>query len=340
MPRLRRSDLSSTGLTRRRSGKGWTLLDADGRVVRDPDVRARVAALAIPPAWRDVWICPDDRGHIQATGIDAAGRRQYRYHDAWQRQRARAKFADMETFARALPALREEVARDLAADGPVRDRVLAAMVRLLDMGFFRIGCEDYAERNGTFGLATMRREHVTVQDDAIIFDYSAKHGLRRVQHVVDAEVAELVRTLKRRRGGGEELFAFKVPPARAWYDVKSAHVNAYLKERSGIDISAKDFRTWGATVLCAVALAVAEAGPDAPRVTRKRVQAQAIKEVARYLGNTPAVCRSSYVDPRVLDRHAAGVTIGGVLKELGEEPDAGPVPAAIEAAVLDLLAGG
>jgi DNA topoisomerase IB len=339
VPRLRRSDLSTAGLTRRRRGKGFEILDAGGRPVRDAEVRARVAALAIPPAWRDVWICPDERGHIQATGVDAAGRRQYRYHDAWSRQRARRKFADMEAFARALPGLREAVREDLAAEGPDRDRVLAAMVRLLDLGFFRIGCEDYAERNGTFGLATMRREHVHLVDDAIVFDYPAKHGRRRVQHVVDADVAELVRLLKRRRGGGEELFAFKQPPARGWLDVKSGHVNAYLQERSGLEISAKDFRTWGATVLCAVALAVAEAGPAAPRVTRKRVQAQAIKEVSRYLGNTPAVCRSSYVDPRVLDRHAAGTTIVATLEELGSEPEEGPVPEAVERAVLDLLTG-
>jgi DNA topoisomerase IB len=311
------------------------LLDKQGRTVRDPDTRLRVSALAIPPAWEDVWISPDPLGHIQATGVDAAGRLQYRYHDAWHVQRARVKFADMEEFAAALPALRVKVADDLAASGMPRERVLAAMVRLLDRGFFRIGCEDYAVTNGSYGLATMLREHVTSDGDALVFDYPAKSGRRRLQQVVDADVAEVVRTLRRRRSGGEELFAFK--DDRRWVDVRSDDVNAYLKQRIGLDASAKDFRTWGATVLCAVALGVAEAVPGRRTATIKRIQAQAIREVARYLGNTPAVCRASYVDPRVLDRHAAGDTIGAALKHLGEEPDAGPVPEAVERAVLRLL---
>jgi DNA topoisomerase IB len=331
VPRLRRSDLSTPGLTRRRRGRGFELLDASGRTVRDPDRRLRVAALAIPPAWQDVWISPDPRGHIQATGVDAAGRRQYRYHDDWHAQRARVKFAEMEEFAAALPALRGRVADDLDGAAMSREQVLAAMVRLLDRGFFRIGCEDYAVTNGSYGLATMLREHVAVYGDALVFDYPAKSGRRRLQQVIDADVAEIVRVLRRRRSGAE-LFAYKA--GRRWADVRSDEVNAYLKDRSGLDISAKDFRTWGATVLCAVALAVAERGR--PR-SRKAVQVQAIREVARYLGNTPAVCRSSYVDPRVLDRHAAGDTIAPALRHLGEEPEAGPVPEAVEQAVLRLL---
>ncbi len=340
MPRLRRSDLEAPGWTRRRRGRGFALLDSAGEPISDQAARDRVAALVIPPAWKDVWISPDPLGHVQATGIDAAGRRQYRYHDAWHVQRARRKFSEMEAFAAVLPSLREEVAADLATDGMPRDRAVAAMVRLLDVGFFRIGCEDYAERNGTYGLATMLREHVVVDGDGLVFDFPAKHARRRVQQVVDADVAEIVMTLKRRRGGGPELFAFK--QARTWCDVRSSHVNAYLKERTGADISAKDFRTWGATVLCAVSLGVAEAVPAPARAkrkaSRKSIQARAIKEVARYLGNTPAVCRGSYVDPRVLDRHSNGDTIARTLQELGEVPDAGAVPAAIEAAVLRLLA--
>lgn len=335
MPRLRRADLSAPGLTRRRRGKGFELRDAEGRTVTDPDVRARVAALAIPPAWKDVWICPDERGHVQATGIDAAGRRQYRYHDVWHEQRARAKFSDMEEFAATLPRLREHVERDLALDGPQRDRVLAAMVRLLDVGFFRIGCEDYAERNATYGLATMLKEHVVTDGDALVFDFPAKHGRRRVQQVVDPDVAEIVRTLRRRRGGGTELFAYR--NGRGWVDVRSGQLNEYLKDRTGRDVSAKDFRTWGATVLCAISLAVLESAPGKRRASRKRIQVLAINEVSRYLGNTPAVCRSSYVDPRVLDRHMAGDTIVRALRELGEPPEAGPVPASIEQAVLRLL---
>jgi DNA topoisomerase-1 len=334
VPRLRRSDPSTPGLTRRRRGRGFELLDPRERTVRDPDTRLRVADLAIPPAWEDVWICADPLGHIQATGIDAAGRRQYRYHDAWHEQRARAKFTEMEEFAAGLPGLRARVGEDLEADGLTRERVLAAMVRLLDLGFFRIGCEDYAVTNGSYGLATMLREHVAVDGDALAFDYPAKSGQRRLQQVVDGDVAEVVRVLRRRRAGAE-LFAFK--DGRRWVDVRSADVNAYLKDRSGLDVSAKDFRTWGATVLCAVALAVADSAQGGRRATRKRVQAQAIREVARYLGNTPAVCRGSYVDPRVLDRHAAGDTIAPALKHLGDEPTAGPLPEPVERAVLRLL---
>jgi DNA topoisomerase IB len=338
VPRLRRADLSAPGYTRRRRGRGFELLDPQGRTVRDAELRTRVAALAIPPAWTDVWICADERGHVQATGVDAAGRRQYRYHDAWHVQRARAKFADMEEFAARLPVLRERVGEDIAGDGAEPERILAAMTRLLDVGFFRIGCEDYAERNGTYGLATMLREHVVTDGDALVFDFPAKHGRRRVQQVVDPEVAEIVRMLRRRRGGGPELFAFKADGR--WCDVKSGQLNAYLKDRSGHDASAKDFRTWGATVLCAVALGVAELAPAKRRATRKRLQVQAIAEVARYLGNTPAVARGSYIDPRVLDRHAAGDTIARALQDLGDPPEAGPVPASIEAAVLRLLGRG
>jgi DNA topoisomerase-1 len=345
VPRLRRSDPHSPGVTRRRCGRGFRLLDADGQPLKDAELRLRVQALAIPPAWVDVWICPDERGHIQATGVDAAGRRQYRYHDDWHTQRARRKFREMEAFAAALPALREAVAADLAADDPLsRDRVLAAMVRLLDLGFFRIGGEGYAEQNGTYGLATMRKDHAVVAGDALVFDFPAKSGQRRVQQVVDPLVAELVQTLRRRRGGGEELFAYK--EGRLWRDVKSVQLNLYLKDRTGLEVSAKDFRTWGATVLCAVSLAVAESAPPGPRrrggtaAARKRVQVQAIREVARYLGNTPAVCRGSYIDPRVLDRHSSGETIKGALDALGDAPDAGPVPAAVEQAVLELISPG
>jgi DNA topoisomerase IB len=240
----------------------------------------------------------------------------------------------MEEFAAALPALRERVAGDLDGEGFERERVLAAMVRLLDVGFFRIGGEDYAERNNSYGLATMLREHVTVDGEALIFDYPAKSAQRRLHQVVDADIAELVRGLRRRRGGGPELFAYK--DGRRWADVRSTDVNVYIKDRSGLDVSAKDFRTWGATVLCAVALAVAESAPGR-RSSRKRVQVRAIGEVARYLGNTPAVCRGSYIDPRVLDRHAAGDTIAPVLKHLGDEPLDGPLPAPIDRAVLRLL---
>ena len=297
----------------------------------------RIRELAIPPAWEEVWICPYPMGHIQATGNDAAGRKQYRYHDRWRERRDREKFESMVEFACALPRLRRRVKRDLALEGMPRNRALACATRLLDLGFFRIGSEDYAEENDTYGIATMQRRHVTVEDDLVVFNYEAKGRQRRVQTIEDPMTAEIVGELKRRRGGGDDLLAFK--DGRRWADLKSPDINRYVKEAAGGDFSAKDFRTWGATVLAAVALAVS--GPAAKtKTSRKRAKSRAIKEVARYLGNTPAVCRASYIDPRVFDRFDGGLTIGGVLPELLE--DTGPWPdlqGTVEEAVVDLIAG-
>ena len=337
MPRLRRSDPGAPGLTRRRRGKGWELRDPDGALVTDPETIARVNALVIPPAWKDVWICRDPQGHVQATGTDARGRRQYRYHPDWSLQRARRKFDDMLAFARVLPVLRERLQEDLDRPRLDAQRVLACTVRLLDRGFFRIGCEDYAEKNKTYGLATMRKEHVRVlEDGAILFDFPAKHGLRQVKHVVDPVSADIIGTLRRRRGGGPELLAYR--EGRGWKDIRSEHINTYLKARTGLDVSAKDFRTWNATVLAAKAVAVA--GPAwRTKTGRHRAEVRAVKEVAHYLGNTPAVARSSYIDPRVFDRFAAGITIAGALGEVEDDPsDAlGIHPPAVEAAVIDLI---
>jgi DNA topoisomerase I len=336
MTRLRRVDCSGTGIQRRRRGKGFEYLDEDGRRITEPVVLERIRELAIPPAWEDVWICPYPMGHIQATGLDAAGRKQYRYHDRWRERRDAEKFESMIRFARSLPKLRRRVAKDLALDGMPRDKVLACAARLLDLGFFRIGSEDYAEENDTYGIATMQKRHVTVSGDEVTFDYEAKGGQRRLQTIGDPEVAELVRALKQRRGGGDELLAYKV--GRRWVDVKSPDVNQYVKEAAGEEFSAKDFRTWSGTVLAAVALAVS--GPaHGSKTSRKRAKARAVKEVARYLGNTPTVARTSYIDPRVFDRFDGGLTIAGVLPELVEDTAAWPdLRGAIEEAVLDLLA--
>jgi DNA topoisomerase-1 len=334
--RLRRVDCSGPGIRRRRRGKGFEYLDEEGRRVREPSVIERIRALAIPPAWEDVWICPYPMGHIQATGVDVAGRKQYRYHDLWRERRDREKFESMEEFARALPGLRERVERDLAVEGMPRERVLACAGRLLDRGFFRIGSEDYAEENDTYGIATMQKRHVTVSADEVTFDYEAKGGQRRVQAIGDPVVADIVRILKRRRGGGGELLAYRA--GRRWVDVKSPDINEYVKDAAGGDFSAKDFRTWSGTVLAAVALAVS-APAAGSKTSRKRAKTRAVKEVARYLGNTPAVCRASYIDPRVFDRFDGGVTIGGVLPELIEDTAAWPdVQGTVEEAVLDLLA--
>ena len=296
----------------------------------------RIRELAVPPAWEDVWICPWPMGHIQATGTDAAGRKQYRYHDRWRERRDAQKFEEMIDFARALPRLRGRVAKDIRRRGMPREKVLAAAMRLLDRGFFRIGSENYAEENETYGIATMGKRHVTVTGDRVTFDYEAKGGQRRVQSIDDREIADIARTLKTRRGGGEELLAYK--EGGRWVDLKSVDINAYLKQAAGGDFSAKDFRTWSGTVLAAVALAVAGMA-SGTKTARKRAKARAVREVARYLGNTPAVCRASYIDPRVFDRFDGGLTIGGALPELAEDTAPWPeVQRSVEEAVLDLIA--
>jgi DNA topoisomerase IB len=335
--RLRRADVTVPGLTRRRRGRGFSYLDPDGEVVRDEEVLARIAELAIPPAWTDVWICPYPGGHIQATGIDAAGRKQYLYHDAWRVRRDQEKFDEMLGFAKTLPRMRERVEHDLeGADDLGAERVLACAVRLLDRGFFRIGSEDYAVTNETYGLATMRKAHVRLDGETIRFDYPAKHGKRRVQSVVDPEVAVVVEALKRRRSGGPELLAYK--RGGRWVDVKSGDINAYIKQATGRDHSAKDFRTWGATVLASVGVAVAGRAART-KTARQRVVTRAVKEVAHYLGNTPAVARASYIDPRVFDRYQDGLTIAGVLEQLGADPDDTAIQGPVEEAVIDLIEG-
>lgn len=330
--------MDGEGLSRRRRGRGFSYHWPDGSQVGEAETLARISALAIPPAWEEVWICPWPNGHIQAVGTDARGRRQYRYHDEWRRQRDRQKFERVVDFARALPGLRAAVAEDLTRSDMGRDRVLAAAVRLLDLGFFRIGGEDYAEENHSFGLATLLKSHVRVQGETLVFDYTAKSGRRRVQAVADPEVLAVVGTLRRRRGGGPELLAWQ--DGRRWVDVRSEDINAYIKDRSGGDFTAKDFRTWSATVLAAVALAVSWPVSGSPSA-RKRAEARAMKEVAGYLGNTPAVCRRAYIDPRVVDRFRGGEGIRGALDTMGAGAEEGQ-PAtrgAVEAAVVDLLEG-
>jgi len=337
MPRLRRSDCASPGITRRRRGKGFEYLDENGERIDDADTIGRVRSLAIPPAWGEVWICSDPHGHIQATGVDARGRKQYRYHDSWRERRDREKFDSMVDFAQALPKLREQVEEDLRRRKLSRERVLACAVRLLDRGFFRIGSESYAEENETYGLATMRKRHVKVDGDTVVFDYEAKGGQRRVQVVGDRSIAGLVKTLRGRRGGGHELLAYR--NGDSWRDVRSDDINDYIKAAIGDGHSAKDFRTWNATVLAAVVLAASARERDlATKGARARAKRDAVKQVASYLGNTPAVCRASYIDPRVFDRFDGGLTVGGVFERLPEDPADWPeVQGPVEEAVLDLL---
>jgi DNA topoisomerase I len=335
VPRLRRVDCSTPGIVRRRRGRGFEYLDADGNRIDDEEALARIRELVIPPAWKDVWICPHPLGHIQAVGTDVAGRRQYLYHQRWRDRRDQEKFDEMIRFARALPDLRRAAAADLRKRRMTRERVLACAVRLLDRGFFRVGGEDYAEANQTYGLATIQKRHVEVGPGGVItFDYPAKGGKRRIQSVVDRDVCRVVRALKARRGG-KELLAYR--NHAGWADVRSEDINDYIKEVTEDGFSAKDFRTWNATVLAAVALAVSGRAAVS-RTARARAIARAVKEVAHYLGNTPAVCRASYIDPRVFDRYRDGYTIGGALEELGDVEFGEPATqGAIEEAVLDLL---
>jgi DNA topoisomerase I len=343
IPRLRRSNCAAPGIARRRRGRGFEYLDPDGERVEDPEVLERIAELVIPPAWRDVWVCMDPLGHLQATGVDAAGRKQYLYHAHWRAHRDRRKFDSMVAFGSALPRLRRRVMRDLRLRGGDRRieiaqltdrRVLALAVRLLDLGFFRIGSEDYAERNDSYGLTTMLREHVTVGKREVIFDFPAKSGQRRVQTIADPEVLAMLAALKRRRTGSQ-LLAYR--SADGWRELSAEEVNAYLKRCSGGDFTAKDFRTWNATVLAAVALAGAE---ETQRwAGREREVKRAIETVAAYLGNTPAVCRASYVDPRVIDRFQAGVTIASAIGRVGPDLGKPRIRARLEGAVLELLEG-
>jgi DNA topoisomerase I len=312
MARLRRSDCSAPGIHRRGRGRGFEYLDETGERITDAETIERLAELRIPPAWAEVWICSDPMGHLQATGLDAAGRKQYLYHQRWRERRDQEKFDRMLEFARALPRLRRHVAVDLDRTGLDRDRVLAAAVRLLDRGFFRIGGEDYAERNETYGLATMQRRHVRIEGDEIVFDYEAKGGQRRIQSITDPEVLAVIEPLRRRRTG-EDLLAHR--NGRRWIDLRSEDINAYVKEAAAGDYSAKDFRTWNATVLAAFALAAMGPVPAA-KTTRKRRINDAVKGVAAFLGNTPAVCRQSYIDPRIFDRYRDGQTIRASARRL------------------------
>ncbi|MFC5379237.1 DNA topoisomerase IB [Aquipuribacter nitratireducens] len=347
MPRLRRATPSEPGLTRRRAGRGWVYLDADGRKVDDPAVVARCRELVIPPAWSDVWICPWPNGHLQAVGTDDAGRRQYLYHPQWRAARDEAKHQRVLDIAARLPEARRAVATHLARGDMSREHVLAAAFRLLDLGLFRVGGESYAADNGSFGLATLRRDHVRVSAEGIVFDYRAKHGQRRRLVLQDEACAEVVRTLKRRRDSSEELLAWRVRDGgrTRWRDVTSGDVNDFVQEVVGPDTTAKDFRTWHATVLAARSLADAGPAEELSRTRRTRTVAGVMREVAEHLGNTPAVARSSYVDPRVVDLWEDGVSIAPVVAALGAEGSADVAPGertqdaqdALERSVLELL---
>jgi DNA topoisomerase IB len=315
---------------------GFVYRDLGGSQITDPETLARIRTLAIPPAWQEVWICPDPFGHLQATGVDAAGRRQYLYHELWREQRDHLKFEHVERFARALPEMRKRLLATMG-DGHALDRarVLACAVRLLDVGMFRIGSDVYEKEDGHLGLSTLGRTNVSITAHGVVFDYIAKEGLRQVHTVHDARCVEIVSALKRRRGGGAHLFAFR--EAAAWHPVHAHLINEYLKGLIGASFSAKNFRTWNGTLLAAVSLATKAPDARSDRA-RQRAIAEATRDVAQVLGNTPAVARSSYIDPRVFDRYRSGSTIVGELAEIdGRGLNEERRRAAVERAVVDLL---
>ena len=334
--RLRRCDPSAPGYTRRRRAGGFAYLDASGSPIADPQTLARIDALAIPPAWRDVWICPDPLGHLQATGVDAAGRRQYLYHRLWREQQDHLKFAHMERFARALPEMRGSLLATIGHGRNLdRERVLACSIRLLDVGMFRIGSDVYEKEDGHLGLSTIAKRNVSITDDGVLFDYVAKEGVRQVHLVRDPPCVVVVSALKRRRGGGAHLLAFR--ERGAWHQVHAHLINERLKALVGDSFSAKNFRTWNGTLLAAVSVA-RNGGEARSERARRRVIARAAADVAELLGNTPAVARSSYIDPRVFDRYLTDWTIASELQAIEQQGlDQERRRVAIESAVLELL---
>ncbi len=302
----------------------------------DPETRARIDSLAVPPAWRDVWICVDEKGHLQATGYDDAGRKQYLYHEDWRKRRDREKFDRMIDFARSLEPLRAAVRNDLGLRGLVRDRVLGCATRLLDLGFFRVGGEEYLAENSTYGLTTLRRRHLDFKRGSAMFAYPGKGSQRLVHEIRDPISIPTLKALKRNRHGSQ-LLVYRA--GREWLPIRAEDVNEYISIHAEGDFSAKDFRTWNATVLAAVGLAI-EAPRAETKTARKRAVSRVVANVARYLGNTPTVCRASYIDPRVVDRFLAGDRLGAVVDELqsADGPEVFPEREAIESAVIRLLA--
>ncbi len=309
--RLRRSDPAGAGIRRVRRGRGFAFVDAQGHLV-DEETRERALSLVIPPAWEDVWVCPWPNGHIQAVGTDAAGRRQYLYHPAWHDARGRVKHERVLELARRLPGAREEIGRRLRRSGLDRKRVGAAALRLLDAGLFRTGGEEYEDTNGSHGVATLRKEHVTVRGDVVSFCFPAKSGLEREADIRDPLLARTISSLKRSRGPSDRLLQYR--EGGAWRELSSTDINRDFKDLVGDGYTVKDLRTWAATLLAACALADrADGGGTGTERGRKATEREVMKLVSEHLGNTPAVARRSYVDGRVLDEYAAGRTIARAL---------------------------
>ena len=307
------------GIQRKRSGKGFTYIGTDGKRIRDRQERERIEALGIPPAWENVWICPLPNGHLQATGRDEKGRKQYRYHSLWREIRDQTKFARLLVFSEALPQLRERIEHDLALPGLPRNKVLAAVVRLMELTRIRVGNEQYAKENRSFGLTTMRDRHVDISGSKLQFHFRGKSG---VEHDIELKDRRLAKIVKRCQDiPGQELFQY-LDEAGQRQAIDSGDVNDYLREITGQDFTAKDFRTWSGTVLAAMELAELEVC-DSQTQTKKNV-VQAIKTVAAHLGNRPATCRKYYVHPGVLDAYTDGL-LSQVMKQCADAKTPDPV---------------
>jgi DNA topoisomerase-1 len=304
------------GITRRRAGKGWAYYYPDGTRISDRDERRRLGSLAIPPAWTDVWICPDPKGHIQATARDARGRKQYRYHTTYREARDHSKFRRMLEFSEVLPAIRERVERDLRGPELSRRQILAATVRLLDKTLIRVGNDEYAKGNRSYGLTTLRRQHVKIDGSVLRFTFRGKSGVQQAFSVTDKRIARIVQSCQDMPGW--ELFKYVNGDGKR-QSITSDDVNEYLRQVGGHKVSAKDFRTWGGTILAAVALR--EVGPAATKREATRNINRAIDEVAERLGNTRAVCRKYYIHPALLHAYMEGLTVGSpVPARLNGEP--------------------
>ncbi len=320
------------GIGRRRRGTGFTYLGSDGKAIRDRETLARIRSLAIPPAWTGVWICPDPRGHLQATGRDARGRKQYRYHPRWREVRDATKYERTVAFGLALPSIRERIDRDMSNPGLPREKVLATVVGLLEATLIRVGNREYARENRSYGLTTLRDHHVDVDGPTIEFHFRGKRGKEHRVTVEDPELAEVVKRCQ--DVPGQELFQYLDPDGRR-QTVDSSDVNDYLREISGQDFTAKDFRTWAGTVAAAWALEEFEEFDSEAQAKRNVVQA--IEKVAATLGNTPAVCRKCYVHPAILDAYMEGSTLGALRRRAGKMAESLGGLEPEEAAVLALL---
>jgi DNA topoisomerase I len=309
--RLRRSTVGGPGVRRIRRGRGFAYADANGEAVTDPEILARIEELVIPPAWKNVWICPHPNGHIQAVGTDAAGRKQYIYHQRWQEERSEEKYDRTLNMAKRLPDWRTKVLADLRGRGLRRDRVLAVSHQLLDRGYFRAGGEEYATENGSFGLATLRKEHVRLHRDSVEFDYPAKSGIRRTIELEDPLVVRAVRALLRAETRLPRLLVYR-SDSGDWVEVRADEVNTRFRELVGEEFSVKDLRTWHGTVLAAEAFA--HSPEPTSKTAMRRTESTVMKAVAAELGNTPAVARGSYVDPRVVTAYEEGMTIAPAIR--------------------------